>query len=289
MKTDKLFYQIFLSQSALISELLPDIPASCEFEYSAPVVKETELRLDGLLTPISEDLELPLVFIEAQMQSDADFYGRFFAGIFLYLRQYKIARPWRGLLILRRRSQQLGYNSPYQILLDAWVQRLYLEDLIPLTDLSPNLALLRLLVIPDREASGAAQLILSSSETELEFRRRLELVEAILINKFPQLSIEEVRKMLDLKEADSTQTRYYQEVLQIGKQEGRQEGRQEMLRQETALILRLLTRRCGNLAIAKQEEVRSLPIDVLESLGEALLDFRGIDDLEVWLLENVSC
>jgi predicted transposase/invertase (TIGR01784 family) len=284
MKTDKLFYQIFLSQSALISELLPDIPANCEFEYSAPVVKETELRLDGLLTPISDDLDLPLVFIEAQMQSDADFYGRFFAGIFLYLRQYKIARPWRGLLILRRRSQQLGYNAPYQILLDAWVQRLYLEDLIPLTDLSPNLSLLRLLVIPDREASGAAQSILSSSETELEFRRRLELVEAILINKFPQLSIEEVRQMLDLKEADSSQTRYYQEVLQIGKQE----GRQEMLRQETDLILRLLTRRCGNLEIAQQEQVRSLSVDILESLGEALLDFRGLDDLDIWLQENIS-
>jgi len=284
MKTDKLFYQIFLSQSALISELLPDIPANCEFEYSAPVVKETELRLDGLLTPTSDNLELPLVFIEAQMQSDADFYGRFFAGIFLYLRQYKIARPWRGLLILRRRSQQLGYNAPYQILLDAWVQRLYLEDLIPLTDLSPNLSLLRLLVIPDREASGAAQSILSSSETELEFRRRLELVEAILINKFPQLSIEEVRQMLDIKEADSSQTRYYQEVLQIGKQE----GRQEMLHQEIALILRLLTRRCGKLAIAQQEQVRSLPIDTLESLGEALLDFRGLEDLEVWLKGNVT-
>jgi hypothetical protein len=40
--------------------------------------------------------------------------------------------------------------------------------------------------------------------------------------------------------------------------------------------------------IAKQEEVRSLPIDVLESLGEALLDFRGVEDLEVWLRENVS-
>jgi len=288
MKTDKLFYQIFLSQSALISELLPDIPANCEFEYSAPVVKETELRLDGLLTPTSDDLELPLVFIEAQMQSDADFYGRFFAGIFLYLRQYKIARPWRGLLVLRRRSQDLGYNSPYQILLDAWVQRLYLEDLIPLSDLSPNLSLLRLLIIPDREASEVAQSILSSSETALEFRRRLELVEAILINKFPRLSIEEVRQMLDLKEADSTQTRYYQEVLQIGKQEGRQEGRQEMLRQEIALILRLLKRRCGELTIAKQEQVRSLPIDILEALGEALLDFKGIEDLDIWLRENVS-
>ena len=46
----------------------------------------------------------------------------------------------------------------------------------------------------------------------------------ILINKFPQLSIEEVRQMLNLKEADVTQTRFYQEVFQIGRQEGRQEG-----------------------------------------------------------------
>ena len=45
------------------------------------MVKETGLRLDELLTPISDDLNLPLVFLEAQMQSDDDFYGRFFAEI----------------------------------------------------------------------------------------------------------------------------------------------------------------------------------------------------------------
>lgn len=156
MKTDKLFYRIFLAQPELVSELVPDIPVNCEFDYSAPVVKETELRLDGLLTPISSDLSLPLVFLEAQMQSDADFYGRFFAGIFLYLRQYKIVRPWRGLLVLRRRSQDLGATSPYQILLDTWVHRLYLEDLIGVKDLNSNLALLRLLVIPAQEVSESA-------------------------------------------------------------------------------------------------------------------------------------
>lgn len=160
MKTDKLFYRIFLFQPDLISELLPDIPANCQFDYSAPVVKETELRLDGLLTPISDDLNLPLVFLEAQMQSDDDFYGRFFAEIFLYLRQYKIDRPWRGLVTLRRRSQDLGSQSPYQILLDSWVHRLYLEDLISEVDLSPNLSLLRLLVIPEQEVSESAQAIL---------------------------------------------------------------------------------------------------------------------------------
>ena len=56
MKTDKLFYRIFLSQPDLISELVPDIPSICEFDYSTPIIKETELRLDGLLTHISDDL-----------------------------------------------------------------------------------------------------------------------------------------------------------------------------------------------------------------------------------------
>ena len=284
MKTDKLFYRIFLSQPDLISELVPDIPANCEFDYSAPVVKETELRLDGVLTPISDDLNLPLVFLEAQMQSDDGFYDRFFAGIFLYIRQYKINRPWRGLLILRRRSHELGNKSPYQVLLDSWVHRLYLEDLIALTNLSPNLSLLRLLVIPEQEVSASAQAILSNSDTSAEFRLRLDLVEAILINKFPQLSIEEVRVMLNLKEADVTQTRFYQEVFQIGQQDGQKVGRQEG---EVDIVVRLLNRRCGQLSIAQQVQIKSLPINDIENLAEALLDFKGMDDLEIWLRENV--
>jgi Domain of unknown function (DUF4351) len=35
--------------------------------------------------------------------------------------------------------------------------------------------------------------------------------------------------------------------------------------------------------IDKQDLVRSLPIAQLESLGEALLDFTGMADLEAWL------
>ncbi|WP_324631554.1 DUF2887 domain-containing protein [Phormidium sp. CCY1219] len=98
MKTDKLFYRIFLNQPSLISELVSGIPPDCEFDYSAPVVKEKEIRLDGLLTPVSQDVSLPLVFLEAQMQNDPEFYGRYFAGIFVYLFQYKIIRPWQGFI-----------------------------------------------------------------------------------------------------------------------------------------------------------------------------------------------
>ena len=102
--------------------------------------------------------------------------------------------------------------------------------------------------------------------------------------------------MLNLREADVTQTRFYQEVLEIGWQQGRlignhygQElghkiGRQVGWKEGGLnIVLRLLNRRCGKLTIAQQDKVRSLPITDIENLGEALLDFSKMTDLEIWL------
>ena len=285
MKTDKLFYRIFLSQPSLIAELLSDIPDDCQFEYSAPVVKEKEVRLDGLLTPISDNPDLPLVFLEAQMQKDNEFYSRFFCGLFVYLHHYKVTKFWRGLLILRNRSQDLGSERPYQGLLNNQVQKLYLDDLLTQKNLSPNLAILKLVVTPEIEAISQAQSILGNAKTAAEFRRNLDLVEAILVNKFPKLSIEEIQRMLDLREADVTQTRFYQEVLQIGRREGEQQGMQQGMQQgEANIVTRLLTRRCGSLTPNQVKTVRSLSLSHLESLGEALLDFQSLADLKNWFV-----
>ena len=82
--------------------------------------------------------------------------------------------------------------------------------------------------------------------------------------------------MLELTDTDLKQTRFYQEVFLEGRQEGHQEG-------EMTLILRLLQRRCGDLAPAMRERIARLSLPQLESLGEALLEFRGRADLEQWL------
>jgi predicted transposase YdaD len=282
MKTDKLFYRIFLSQPELIAELLSGIPVGCEFEYSAPVVKEKEVRLDGLLTPLSDDLSVPLVFLEAQMQPDVGFYGRFFAGLFTYLNQYKVVRPWRGLLILQSHGQELGSVVPYQMELNGgWVHRLYLEDLLPLTNLGLTLSLLRLLVVPIDEMGTDAQAILATADSKAEFLRVLDLVEAILVRKLPSLSIEEIREMLDLQDVSLSETQFFKEVFQQGEDWGEQKGK-------TDLTLQLLARRCGAVSIEQVTQIRSLPIDQLENLGEALLDFRGMADLELWLKAHVG-
>jgi predicted transposase/invertase (TIGR01784 family) len=283
MKTDKLFYRIFLNQPNLIAELIPGIPSDCEFEYSAPVLKEKETRLDGLLTPISNNSDVPLIFLEAQMQRDTKFYSRYFRGIFSYIDQYEISRNWRGLLILLNKRLELGSELPHRNLLNSQVERLYLEDLLHQDDLSPNLALLRLIVTPKDQAGLAARKILNSVSTEAEFQLKLDLVESILVNKFTQLTLEEIQKMLNLKEADITQTRFYQEVLEIGEKKGLQQGLQQG---EANLTIRQLKRRCGNLTAIQEQKVRSLSISQLESLGEALLDFQNMSDLENWLQDN---
>ena len=98
--------------------------------------------------------------------------------------------------------------------------------------------------------------------------------------------------MLDLKTADITQSRFYQEVVEVGRQEGLQAGLQEGLQTglqeglragEADLILRQLTRKYGTLTPEVNQQIRALTIAELGDLGEALLDFVEISDLETWL------
>ena len=67
------------------------------------------------------------------------------------------------------------------------------------------------------------------------------------------------------------QTRVYQEAQIDGEQR---------------LVLKQLTRKLGAITPEMRSRVSSLTIDRVESLGEALLDFISIADLEAWLSQN---
>jgi len=74
-----------------------------------------------------------------------------------------------------------------------------------------------------------------------------------------------------------------QQGIQQGRQEGIQEGRQEG---EKDLIMRLLNRRIGEIDALLIERISGLSIEQLENLGEALLDFSSVADLETWLTQH---
>ena len=88
--------------------------------------------------------------------------------------------------------------------------------------------------------------------------------------------------MLGLSEL--RQTKVYQEALQEGRQEGEQTG---AAREARSLILRQLSRRVGTLPANVEAQVQALALPQLEALGEALLDFGGLDDLMRWLRAQV--
>ncbi|QNP29931.1 DUF4351 domain-containing protein [Cylindrospermopsis curvispora] len=71
-----------------------------------------------------------------------------------------------------------------------------------------------------------------------------------------------------------------QKGLQKGLQEGRQEGRQEGQRK---IILLLLNHKFDGIESPVVERINRLSLEQLEAMGESLLDFRQISDLEAWL------
>ena len=71
-----------------------------------------------------------------------------------------------------------------------------------------------------------------------------------------------VQRMMRWDMAVLQESPWYNEILQKGRQEDRQEG-------EAALVIRLLTRRLGELSDSQGLQIRQLSVPQLESLGEA--------------------
>jgi predicted transposase YdaD len=68
----------------------------------------------------------------------------------------------------------------------------------------------------------------------------------------------------------------YQDILAEGKTQGRVE-------EARALVIRQLTRKLGNVSPKLLAKIETLPLEQVESLGEDLLDFTLIANLEQWL------
>jgi predicted transposase YdaD len=75
----------------------------------------------------------------------------------------------------------------------------------------------------------------------------------------------------------------YQEIFETGEQQGEQRAEQRALTREKAWIFRLITKKLGEIPPDLRSTIELLSIDQLEVLGEALLDFTNLQDLQNWL------
>ena len=132
---------------------------------------------------------------------------------------------------------------------------------------------MQLILADENDAVIQAQALLSKTQNQVQTDSKIaaimDIIETIVVYKFPKLSRDEIKRMFGLSEL--RETKVYQE--------GRQEG-------EQSLVLRQLTRRIGTVAPELTAKVTALSLPQLEALGEALLDFSRPADLVNWLDES---
>jgi predicted transposase/invertase (TIGR01784 family) len=126
----------------------------------------------------------------------------------------------------RRVEQEQAYQFGDLLALER-VTRIYLDEMEAGTSL--GVGIVKLIVEKEATAPAMARdLLQKATQASLDERKREEIfdiIEAIVVYKFPKKSRQEIARMLGIE--DLKQTRFYQEVFAEGREEGIQEGRQE--------------------------------------------------------------
>ncbi|MGB3296931.1 MAG: Rpn family recombination-promoting nuclease/putative transposase [Phormidesmis sp.] len=276
MPTDHIFHALFMTAPGLVLKLIGKQPTAT-YKFSSVEVKETAFRFDGVLTPAAESADQPTVFVEVQFQKDVRFYRRLFAEIFIFLRHNPNVAHWQALVIFERRSREPDQHQrlPFQTLLQSpQLHVIYLEDFQQASADSWEAAILQLIVTNPREAIQRAKVLISRIKSQtysnVSESQILELVETIVVYKFPNLEREVIATMLELY--SMKETRVYQDALAEGRQEGRQEG-------QCRVIVRQLVRKFGELPQTTADKVEMLSNEQLDELGDRLLDLSTPEEL----------
>jgi predicted transposase/invertase (TIGR01784 family) len=224
MKTDSIFYRLFQEIPSIFFELIGNSPQLAElYQFSSVEVKQTALRIDGVFLP-NQNTDNPIYFLEVQFQSDKDLYHRLFSEIFLYIRQNNPKNHWSAVVIYPTSSIDTKDIQHYQEFFTSQrVRVIYLDELAETTSLPIGIATIKLIIAnADNSITQAIELITRTKQeinSQLQQQQLLQIIETILIYKFPRMNREEIEAMFGLSELK--QTRFYQEAKEEGERKAK--------------------------------------------------------------------
>jgi predicted transposase/invertase (TIGR01784 family) len=254
VKTDPIFYRLFQSFPSVFFELIGRPPEEAAgYDFRSVEIKQTAFRIDGVFIPVSKSDQPPILFAEVQFQKDPDFYFRLFSEITLYLRQYKPVSDWQAVVIYPTRKIETPEPLAYRDWLSLpKIQRLYLDELKLEIEPSLGVSMVRLVVESQKSALTQAKGLIAKAQREvgdtIAQQKIVELIETIVVYKFPKKSRQELEAMLGL--GDLKETKFYQEAAQETKLE---------------MVPRLLQ---AGLSLKKIAEVLELPLEEVRQITQ---------------------
>jgi predicted transposase/invertase (TIGR01784 family) len=247
-------------------------------------LKPTELnvdpiRADSMILLTNRDLILHLEF---QTDPDEEMQFRTIDYRVRAFRKFPNKRMRQIVIYLRKTTSDLVYQTTFEIentrhqfeVIRLWEQpaSIFLE--------SPGLYPFATLAQTDEP-----ELVLRSVAAKIEeiTERKVQADLAATTSVLAGLVLDRNQVKRILRRDIMRESVIYQDILAEGEVIGEAKGLEQGLQQERALVVRQLTKKLGNLTPKIQSRVNSLAIDRVESLGEALLDFTTLADLERFL------
>ena len=231
MKTNKLYYEVFQEFPDIFFRLIGKSQVNARaYEFKAIELKETSLRLDGVMLRVAKNLKEPIYFIEVQSYKNDDIYPNILRKVSTYLEQNDAEQNWFGVVIYERRSLEPENAKSYKWLFNSGkILRIYLDEIDLAAQQNLGIGLVKLIVEKEKNAVSLAKQLIGQTRSEStddeQTSKMLELIETIIVYKFADKSREELQAMLGLE--DIKETKLGKNLLAEGWQKGRQEGRQE--------------------------------------------------------------
>ena len=231
MKTDALFYRFFKEFPDCFFELVGRPAKDADrYRFDAIELKDTAVRIDGVYLPPEPNDREPVYFVEYQNRRSERTYSNLLLKISLYLEKVNPHQNWQGVVIYPDRSVEQENLYPYRGLLESeQMTRIYLADLPEPPPGNFGFNVLRLIGATPDEAVRQAQNIIPQVRKSKEIVERaqglIELIETIVLYKFPKLSRKELEKMLEVN--DFRETKVYQEALAEGMEKGIEKGTEQ--------------------------------------------------------------
>ena len=154
--------------------------------------------------------------------------------------------------------------------------------------------------LPVQVARAQIEALRTASDPEGRYRAKSRLVRKLYELGYNAEELREIFRLIDwmMHLTEALSLRFEQDLRELEESlnmpyvtsveriaEARGEAR-EKREGESSLLLRLLAKVCGPLPEDVADRIRSLPFQQIEALGEALLDFRSLADLQNWLELN---
>ena len=220
MKTDSLFYELFKLHPASLFELA-GLEADGEYVFESITVKSTEKRMDGFFR--STDGSGRNIFLEVQGYDDEAIYWRFLREISVYYELTEKRLPFVAVILFIDEKYD-PKNCPLKFVSPNRLIRLYLPKCLKaLGNKASPLTVLKPIVLSDKEKLPQA---VPKWKTEIDSMKLpestnkvlIDLLENAILSRFPKLTLEEIKKMIQLTPLDKTVAG--QELIQMGINEG---------------------------------------------------------------------